>query len=248
MEYKKIWIDGGVHAREWITPATVTYILNHLMSQWDDQPEYLRNRTWYFMPMVNPDGYVYSRRMDRLWRKNRSPNKRSRCKGVDLNRNFYVGWNTQGSSSNPCRDTYHGPAPASELETEAVVTFLKQRKTKLEAFLTFHSYGQMLLYPWGHKSSRLKSAPLLQGVGNKVAQMIKKVTGRNYQVGNRHKLLPPAGGGADDWACSTLGATFMYTIELRDRGNYGFVLPPRQILGTAMEGYFVVDVVAKNIV
>lgn len=218
------------------------------MSEWEDQPDYIRNKTWYFMPMVNPDGYDYSRRIDRLWRKNRSPHKRSKCKGVDINRNFNVAWNTGGSSSDPCKITYHGTGPISELETEAVVTFLKEQRKNLEAFLTFHSYGQMLMYPYGHQAAMYKHAPMLQRVGQEVAKSIKRITGRNYKVGSRHKLLPPAGGGADDWACSSLGAKYVYTIELRDRGNYGFVLPPNQIIDTALEGYAMVDAVARDMV
>lgn len=44
---KAIWIDGGIHAREWISPAAVTYILNYLVEEWDDQPDYIKNVNWY---------------------------------------------------------------------------------------------------------------------------------------------------------------------------------------------------------
>ncbi|XP_058977953.1 zinc carboxypeptidase-like [Musca domestica] len=246
-EYTKIWIDSGTHAREWITTSTVTFILNRFMDAWQDQPNYIRNKTWYFMPIVNPDGYEHSRKKDRLWRKNRTPNQHTRCKGVDLNRNFNIGWNTQGSSANPCRDTYHGRQPFSEMETQAIGKFLHERKHNLLAFLTFHSYGQMLLYPYGHTAAKYKDASMLQRVGDEVARYIRKTMGKKYQVGSRHKLLYPAGGGADDWACSTLGARYVYTIELRDRGRYGFVLPSAQIIPTALEGYAVVDAVARDI-
>ncbi|XP_013105808.2 carboxypeptidase B isoform X3 [Stomoxys calcitrans] len=243
----QIWIDGGTHAREWITPATVTYIIQRLMAKWDEQPAYIRDKTWYFMPMVNPDGYVYSRQIDRLWRKNRAPHsKRSRCIGVDINRNFNIGWNTVGSSKDPCKFTYHGPAPFSEMETQAILNFFED-KTDMVAYLTFHSYGQMLLYPYGHKAARYMYAPALKRVGNEAAQIIKQKTGRKYRVGSRNEWLPPAGGGADDWACSKLGAKYVYTIELRDRGNFGFILPPSQIIQTAFEGYTLVEAVARDI-
>lgn len=51
---KAIWIDGGIHAREWISPATATYIVNELVEDWDDLPEYMQNLDWYVLPVVNP--------------------------------------------------------------------------------------------------------------------------------------------------------------------------------------------------
>lgn len=44
---KAIWVDGGIHAREWISPASVTYILNNLVEEWDDQPNYIKDINWY---------------------------------------------------------------------------------------------------------------------------------------------------------------------------------------------------------
>lgn len=56
---KAIWIDGGIHAREWISPASVTYIINDLVENWDEQPQHIRNINWYILPVHNPDGYEY---------------------------------------------------------------------------------------------------------------------------------------------------------------------------------------------
>ncbi|XP_058978160.1 carboxypeptidase B [Musca domestica] len=246
-EYKKIWIDGGIHAREWISPATVTFILYQLMSKWQDHPEYIRQKTWYVMPVMNPDGYVYSRKVNRLWRKNRAPAKRSQCLGVDLNRNFDIGWSGYGSSTNPCSDTYRGESPNSELETDAVVKFLSKRKYNLESYLTFHSYGQMVVYPWAYKAVKVKDAGVLQRVANTAVQRIEKKTGQIYRASVTHEVLGIAGGGSDDWSRAALGTKYVYTIELRDRGQFGFVLPPSQILETAIEGYTVVDTVAQAI-
>ena len=69
-----IWIDGGMHAREWISPAVVTYLLQKLL---DDRKNKFSNRhlvdqlDWYILPIANPDGYEWSRTEDRFWRKNR---------------------------------------------------------------------------------------------------------------------------------------------------------------------------------
>ncbi|XP_037936212.1 carboxypeptidase B isoform X1 [Teleopsis dalmanni] len=247
-EYKKIWIDGGIHAREWISPATVTFILYQLMSNWESQPAAIREKTWYIMPVMNPDGYVYSRTVNRLWRKNRAPSKRSNCLGVDLNRNFDIGWNGFGSSTNPCSDTYRGSKPGSELETDAVVKFLSKRKYNMEAYLTFHSYGQVLVYPWAYKAVKVKDSAELQSVANTAVQRIEEKTGAIYRASVTHEILGIAGGGSDDWSRAALGIKYVYTVELRDRGHFGFVLPPAQILDTAIEGYTVVETVAQAIV
>lgn len=55
-----ILIDGGIHAREWISPAVVVYIINQLVE--NKENHYLiENISWYIVPVLNPDGYEYSR-------------------------------------------------------------------------------------------------------------------------------------------------------------------------------------------
>ena len=53
-----------MHAREWIAPPTVMYIVEELLKGYKEDyntTEILDNFTIYAMPMVNPDGYEYSR-------------------------------------------------------------------------------------------------------------------------------------------------------------------------------------------
>lgn len=83
---KSVWVDGGIHAREWISPATVTYIINNFVLNYENEPQSVREIDWYILPVVNPDGYEYSHIRDRLWRKNRA--RAGFCAGTDLNRNF----------------------------------------------------------------------------------------------------------------------------------------------------------------
>ena len=67
-----IFINGGIHAREWISPATVTFIMKELVENSSKYPsELLDKLNWYFLPVSNPDGYEYSRTASRMWRKNR---------------------------------------------------------------------------------------------------------------------------------------------------------------------------------
>ncbi|XP_055843286.1 carboxypeptidase B-like [Episyrphus balteatus] len=241
----KIWIDGGIHAREWISPAVVTHIMDNLLSNWSTLPKYLTSKTWYIMPVMNPDGYMYSRKHSRLWRKNRSKTNRQSCRGVDLNRNFDINWKGPGSSTNACSDTYRGASPGSELETQAVVKFLSRRTKNLGAYLTFHSYGEMIVYPWAYKKAKVRDHKELQAAAQLAVNNIKKETGRAYRAAPTYELLGVAGGGSDDWSRDSLGVKYVYTVELRDRGYYAFVLPKEQIKPTSKEGWAIVDSIAR---
>merc|ERR1712013_542117 len=69
-----------------------------------DHSDLTENLDWYILPVVNPDGYLFTQTDNRLWRKTRSPNGGS-CYGTDANRNWGFHWGTGGSSSDPCSDT-----------------------------------------------------------------------------------------------------------------------------------------------
>lgn len=97
---------------------------------------------------MNPDGYEYTHLTDRMWRKSRSVNAGSTCRGSDINRNFGFKWGIDdtGSSPNPCMETHRGPAAYSEPEAEAVKDYIMSRanSTNWTAFVTLHSYSQVI--------------------------------------------------------------------------------------------------------
>ena len=86
-----IWIEAGIHSREWISPAVGTFLIRELVEDYDEHPEYVDNFNWYFIPVANPDGYAYTFSHDRMWRKTRSP-QGGNCIGVDPNRNWNFHW------------------------------------------------------------------------------------------------------------------------------------------------------------
>ena len=85
-----------------------------------------------------------------MYFQNRSHPERGRCAGVDLNRNFSYKWGGRGSSGQTCSEEYRGQRAFSEPETAALRKFLLARRGSVLMYLTFHSYGQMILYPWGY--------------------------------------------------------------------------------------------------
>jgi len=157
-----IFIEGGIHAREWISPATVTFMMRELVTN-PRMSRLLDQYDFFVLPVTNPDGYEYSHTTDRLWRKNRarSPLTLGLCRGVDLNRNFGFKWaegvsvfDPRPASPIPCLDTYHGGQPFSEPETRAVRDFVMSKRHRLASYISFHSFGNKILYPWGHTSEK----------------------------------------------------------------------------------------------
>ncbi|XP_035732272.1 carboxypeptidase B-like [Vespa mandarinia] len=237
-----LWIDGGIHAREWISPAAVTYIIDYLV----ENSESLE-ADYYILPVVNPDGYEYTFTNDRLWRKNRRNYAGSQCTGVDLNRNFGYKWGGMGTSKNPCSDIFAGSAAFSEPETNAIRNFFEASAADFKAYLTFHSYGQYFLYPWGYDRRVPPDYADLDKIGRDAANAMKKadIAQSSYTVGNSATTLYAAAGGSDDWAKAILKIKYSYTIELRDTGLYGFVLPARYIVPTAKEALAAVQVITE---
>ncbi|XP_059083604.1 carboxypeptidase B-like isoform X2 [Tigriopus californicus] len=233
-----IWIDGGIHAREWISPASVTYMLSELVENSAYHQDLLSKYSFYIMPVMNPDGYEYTHTNDRLWRKARSPTHHSSCIGTDLNRNWGYKYGGKGASPNPCDETYRGPSAFSARETRAASYFILQRAHNMKMFLTFHSYGQYILYPWGYTANDEPSNWRdLHRIGQIGAQAMFKKNGHSYSVGSAAKLLYPAAGGSDDWAKGGAGIEYSYTIELPDAGRYGFLLPAIQIRNVTQEAF-----------
>jgi len=243
-----MWYDGGIHAREWVSPATATFMAKELIENDSAHPDLTTDLDWYILPVLNPDGYHYTQHGDRMWRKNRTPNSGS-CKGTDLNRNWGYHWNTGGSSNNPCSDTYHGKSAFSEVENTNVRDFLSAHKDKLKYYMNIHSYSQLVLLPWGFSES-IKPANIdaLTRVGTKGNNALKAVHGKRYDIGCIPCLLYVASGGSIDWALGEAGIPYSYGIELRDTGMYGFLLPPAQIIPTGEETWAFHLTVAREII
>ncbi|XP_037552300.1 carboxypeptidase O-like [Nematolebias whitei] len=238
---KAIWMDCGIHAREWIAPAFCQYFVKQILETYKTDTkmkEMMKNMDFYVTPVLNVDGYMYSWKDNttRLWRKNRSPGPSASCYGTDLNRNFDSNWGTVGVSFNCSSAIFCGTHATSEPEAQALTDFVKSRKEDFLCFLTIHSYGQLLLLPFGHPNYTATNYKELMKVGLGAAEAILKVHGKNYTVGTSPDVLYPNSGSSRDWA-RLQGIPFTYTFELRDEGTFGFQLPEDQIQPACEEAY-----------
>ena len=240
-----LFFDGLHHAREWVGGSTVMYIVDRLVQTHDTDPAVqlmLDKLVFYVIPIVNPDGYVYTWSTNRMWRKNRR-NNGGGIYGVDLNRNYSIGWGGVGSSGNPSDETYRGTAPFSEPESSTVRDFVLAHPD-IVAHIDFHSYSQLVLRPYGYDyvDPPEPDNGVLTGLGDGMAAAIFSTHGKTYTSQPSYDLYL-ADGICSDWVYDGGGA-YSWTIELRDTGLYGFVLPADQIIPTAEESYAAISVLA----
>ncbi|XP_063286159.1 carboxypeptidase O-like [Pelobates fuscus] len=234
---KIVWMDCGIHAREWIAPAFCQWFVKEIVQNHENDPKIrkiLQNIDLYVLPVFNIDGYIYSWTHERLWRKSRSRHENGTCYGVDLNRNFDINWCARGSSTNCSIDSFCGTAPASEPETKAVVDFIEKKKADIISYLTIHSYGQLILTSYGYTTELPRNYNEMIKVAQMAATELKKKHGMDYTVGTFAELLYKASGTSQDWV-HDLGIDFSFTLELRDNGTLQFILPEDQIRPTCEE-------------
>ncbi|XP_037932357.1 carboxypeptidase B-like [Teleopsis dalmanni] len=234
-----VFIDAGMQARDWLSPAAVTYAISKLTWLWGNYTERnaMRNIDWYFLPITNPDGYQYSRITDRLWTKNRHFDRQTGCYGVNLDRNFEYQWAGAGSSENPCKNLYRGPTKFSEPETKAIRQFMLKMRDYLGAYISFGAYGQAIAYPWGDADYVTNNQRSLHKVARKAVLNFRKLNQAEYRIGSGYRLKLSHAGNSADWVQHRLNPKFVYNVYLKDQGRYGYLMPPHYIVESGEEVY-----------
>lgn len=216
---------GLTHAREWPSMEVALDIAQRLTAGYGADPTITNlvdgNRIWV-IPCVNPDGYEYSRNVDEWWRQNRR-NLGGGVYGVDLNRNFDGAangskdgeWGSIGPGSQthqPGNQTYVGPSPFSEPETQAIRDFFAGRNVTIS--ISYHTYSELVLWAWGYDGGvQTDDNALLVSIGQGMAAAIGGYTPQQAAG------LYPTTGASDDW---TYGYryyeqgknTLAYTVEI----------------------------------
>ncbi len=178
---------GTAHAREWIGNELGVEFIDYLLTNHQNNPKIesaLKDNTLYIVPCLNPDGFEYSRTHFSFWRKNRRDNKNGTY-GVDLNRNFNVGYQKVSDTSS---NVYSGPEPFSEPESRAIKEFVDSHEN-ITIVLDYHSQGNVFFpaHKFAHEAE-LNGTDMNILCAN-MSSEIKKVTGRKYGI---HRGKPPA--------------------------------------------------------
>lgn len=230
----KILFIGGHHAREWISVEVPFLLAKHLLENYNQSnliKSLVDSLEIWIVPLLNPDGHQYSVTTNRLWRKNRRNNGDGSF-GVDLNRNYSFQWGGPGSSGDTFSEIYRGPEPFSEHESQAIRNLATQHQ--FLAMVTYHSFSQLVLFPWGYTNDPAPDDSLLLNLAQTMANKIFTVHGKRY-VAEQSSDLYLASGDATDWL---YGETRVpaFTIELRPTSSFpGFVLPEEEIQPTFEE-------------
>lgn len=231
-----LYMQGSLHAREYATAELVTRFAEDLVAGYGKNPD----STWlldYFevhlVPIVNPDGRKFAEQ-GYSWRKNTNPNPPTDQEpapfptyGVDLNRNYDSKWAQipGGSSGNPRLLTYRGTAAFSEPETQTVSNYVlslfpdqrgeddsdRAPDDTTGLYLDVHSYGNLVLYPFGWTDDPAPNEKALETLGRKFGYF-SGLDGEAYDVDQAAGLYP-TDGASDDWVYDTLGVA-SYTFEL----------------------------------
>ena len=189
------------HAREPTSLSSLIFYMWYLLENYDSDPsiQYLLNNTeLYFVPCVNPDGYIYNVSNYQnggsiMWRKNRRDNNDGNY-GIDLNRNYAYQWglDDSGSSPNTSSDVYRGTEPFSEPETRAIQYLCNNHEFQIG--YNNHSSGNLLLIPWNYVNGVSIPDPAF------VVMAEKLVEENHFWAGTLHQTLNyRANGNADDW-------------------------------------------------
>lgn len=230
---------GLHHARELISVSQMIYYMWYLLENYDKDPtirQIINNTELYFVPVVNPDGMNYNidgyDPVEKIFTRNLRKNMRDNdsdgsfdpeIDGVDLNRNYGHEWgfDDEGSSGFMGSDTYRGPAPFSEPETQALQFFCNAHDFKIA--LNHHSYGNLLVFPWGYNDQSTPDSVIFSNYGDILTERNGFVYGRGTET-----VGYMTNGDSDDWMYGEANILSM-TPEVGEQED-GFYPPVDRII------------------
>ncbi|CAH2241664.1 jg26964 [Pararge aegeria aegeria] len=232
-------IEGGLHGNEWITTEFVTYLIYHIAKADKARNVKLQQVAtkyrWILIPVVNPDGYVYSMSNDRMWRKNRNKLGNGLV-GVDLNRNFDYNFCSHDSSNKSTDDNYCGSRPFSEPETQAISNYVRRNSYNLKFYFSIHAYGQKIIVPYSDRVKHLENFSEMENYGKQAILQIYKLYRVKYGIGTIYDIYGyRSSGDSVSWVKKSYNVKYALTFLLRDNGTYGYALPPAMILPSCKE-------------
>lgn len=215
---------GGHHAREHISVEMPLMLAQYLAREFKNGNsqiiQLLHQRQVFIVPIVNPDGAEYDIADGRykMWRKNRVTNHDGSI-GVDLNRNYSYKWGTSGSTSNPRSSTYRGPSAFSEPETQAIRDFINSKDQQLTTLLSYHTFSELILFPWGHTSNPIED----QRAFDVHRTMAETMANWNNYTPQQSSDLYVTSGDTTDWSYGEKGLiSFTFELDPKSMWSGGF--------------------------
>lgn len=224
LDKASILVDGQHHAREVMTPEVVMDMAEQLLQGYGSNTEltkFLDSWNVWLVPSVNPDGVNIVFTSDSMWRKNARGD--SKPFGVDINRNYAYKWNgCRGSSAYTWAQDYRGTAPGSEPETQALMKLAQNIRPA--AYLSYHSYSELVLFPYGCSNSLTPENGLIEGLAKEMAQRLPRDDKNgNYTPGTPWQTIYAADGSSMDYMYATFGA-LAYTFEINESFQPSYAL------------------------
>ena len=201
-------IDGMHHAREWACIPVVMFFADSMLSAYNVDPEItaiINNTEMYVFPVINVDGYLYDYPAGVSWRKNREPFGGEI--GTDPNRNY------QGCSPDlagdwgavdeyqarhrPDHTIFCGAYANSGDETRALTLYTKEHV--INAYMSYHSSGELIMWPWGWTGQGTPDSVLHDQVGNYMANQVQSLYSGTYDRGPIYSAIYAVSGSSCDW-------------------------------------------------
>lgn len=232
----EVLFDGGIHGREHLATEMAVALFRHLVDGYGRDARVTRavdatETTIVFN--LNPDGSEYDHTNDgyRDWRKNRQPTPGSHEIGTDINRNFGYHWGTNPLNASPSANTYRGPAAWSTPEASAFKRYVDGRvigaEQQIVAHVTFHTYGRIVLYPYGYTTEAVPADMDADDHARMVALATEMARRSGYAVGQASSGEVHVGN-MPDWMYGQ-HRILSFTIEMGD----SFTMPDEAILSEA---------------
>lgn len=212
---KKIFINAGIHAREYITCHLVMHqmvsFLRHMKAgdsyQGYTYQQLLEQVQIHVVPMINPDGISISQLgMDGIQKEevkqkiheiasldgtsaqgNYLVRWKANANGVDLNRNFDALWSQYQGTGHPSTDKYKGTAVGCEVESAALIALTE--KEQFDRTISYHSQGSVIYWYFAQEGTLYEETL-------RFGERISNLTG--YPLDANYQYLDPAG--YKDWA------------------------------------------------
>lgn len=197
--------DAGIHGNEWIGPLSGHKIIENMLFN-STGLTILQKVDVIFTACVNRDGYDGSlgRSFSLMYgRKNQMKSEKHECvieksEGTNINRNFDFHWDSEDSRDDPCNFNYRGDYPHSAPETAALVDLMKIPNVVF--YYTIHSFGNLLLYPYGHSDEKVGNLDQMRAVALEGQRVLQEQFGQKYVVGSTYQVLYITSGASKDYA------------------------------------------------